>query len=306
MKKILIFYGSYGGGHLSAANSIREYIEKNYEDTEILMVDCIEYINKILNKITTKAYADMAKNARWAWEFIYYRTEKGPASKISSNTQKILALKLNKLIQDFQPDLIVSTHPFSSQMCAYLKKKGKTNSKIATILTDYAPHSQWLMYPEYVDYFFVAHEGMKISLVEHGVPLEKIYATGIPLSNRFLSHYDKKKILSEFSLQLNKITILFFAGGKYGFGKDKTFNILKSLISGFPDMQIIAIAGKNEKMKHQFEELVDETHTEESVKILEFTNKIPELMSVSDLVITKPRWINNNRKFSFWSSYNSY
>ena len=27
MKKILIFYGSYGGGHLSAARSIKEYIE---------------------------------------------------------------------------------------------------------------------------------------------------------------------------------------------------------------------------------------------------------------------------------------
>ena len=29
MKKIMIFYGSYGGGHLSAARSIREYIENN-------------------------------------------------------------------------------------------------------------------------------------------------------------------------------------------------------------------------------------------------------------------------------------
>ena len=26
MKKVLIFYGSYGGGHLSAARSIKEYI----------------------------------------------------------------------------------------------------------------------------------------------------------------------------------------------------------------------------------------------------------------------------------------
>ena len=27
MKKIIIFYGSYGGGHLSAARNIKEYIE---------------------------------------------------------------------------------------------------------------------------------------------------------------------------------------------------------------------------------------------------------------------------------------
>ena len=32
MKKILIFYASYGGGHLSAANSINNYIENNTID----------------------------------------------------------------------------------------------------------------------------------------------------------------------------------------------------------------------------------------------------------------------------------
>ena len=71
MKKILIFYGSYGGGHLSAAKSIKEYIEKNYTDTDVVMLDCIEYVNKIINKLTTKAYADMAKNAHWIWKQLY-------------------------------------------------------------------------------------------------------------------------------------------------------------------------------------------------------------------------------------------
>jgi processive 1,2-diacylglycerol beta-glucosyltransferase len=41
-------------------------------------------------------------------------------------------------------------------------------------------------------------------------------------------------------------------------------------------------------MKERFENLVFETNSQESVKVLEFTNKVPELMSVSDLVITKP------------------
>ena len=52
MEKILIFYGSYGGGHLSAARSIKENIEANYPNKEVLMVDCIEYVNKIVNNKT--------------------------------------------------------------------------------------------------------------------------------------------------------------------------------------------------------------------------------------------------------------
>ena len=52
MKKILIFYGAYGGGHLSAAKAIKNYIDSNYPDCETMMVDCVEYINKYLNKLS--------------------------------------------------------------------------------------------------------------------------------------------------------------------------------------------------------------------------------------------------------------
>ncbi len=288
MNKILIFYGSYGGGHLSAARNIRDYIENNYTDCEIQLVDCIEYINKILNKVTTKAYTDFSRNARWIWKQIYYGSEKGGLSKISNSINRVMAVKLNKLLQEFNPSLIISTHPFSSQMCAILKKKQKINCKLATVMTDYAPHSQWLVAHEFVDYYFVAHEGMKEELIERGVDSKKIFATGIPLSNRFLLSYDKSKILSEYNLSPNKKTILFFAGGEFGFGKDKTFNMLKSIIDNFPYLQVIAIAGRNIKIKERFDELVSATNSGDSVKILSYTNQVPELMSVADLVITKP------------------
>ncbi len=288
MNRILIFYGSYGGGHLSASRSIRDYIQSNYPDSEIMMVDCIEYINKLFNKVTTKAYVDFSKNARWIWKQLYYGSESGGLAKISNSINRIMAIKLDKLIQEFCPTLIISTHPFSSQMCAILKQKGKVNCTLATVMTDYAPHNQWLVAHEFVDYYFVAHEGMKEQLIERGVEPNKIYATGIPLSNRFLLNYDKPKILQEYNLSPDKKTILFFCGGEYGFGKDKTFNRLKAIIDTFPNLQVIAIAGRNEKMKERFDALVEETNSRNTVKILSYTNQVPELMSVSDLVITKP------------------
>lgn len=288
MNRILIFYGSYGGGHLSASRSIRDYIQSNYPDSEIMMVDCIEYINKLFNKVTTKAYVDFSKNARWIWKQLYYGSESGGLARISNSINRIMAIKLDKLIQEFCPTLIISTHPFSSQMCAILKQKGKVNCTLATVMTDYAPHNQWLVAHEFVDYYFVAHEGMKEQLIERGVEPNKIYATGIPLSNRFLLNYDKPKILQEYNLSPDKKTILFFCGSEYGFGKDKTFNRLKAIIDTFPNLQVIAIAGRNEKMKERFDALVEETNSRNTVKILSYTNQVPELMSVSDLVITKP------------------
>lgn len=41
-------------------------------------------------------------------------------------------------------------------------------------------------------------------------------------------------------------------------------------------------------MKNAFEEVIEKYNKFNSVKILEFTNQVPELMSISDLVVTKP------------------
>ena len=288
MKKVLIFYASYGGGHLNAAKSIKECIDTNYPNYETELIDCMKYINKPIEKITTAAYREMAKKAPWAWGKIYSDSQKGPLAHISSRSNKIFAIKLLKLLREKQPDIIISTHPFGSQMCSYLKRKGKITAEIATIMTDFSPHDQWLVGSDFTDYFFVAHDKMKDYLISKNIPEEKIFATGIPISSRFLKQYNKEEILKEFDLQKDKKTILFFGGGEFGLGKTQTVEIFESLIRDFNYLQVIAISGKNPKMKESFNNIVQKCNKENSVKILEYTNQVPELMSISDLVVSKP------------------
>ena len=287
MKKVLIFYASYGGGHLSAAKSIKQYIDEYYDDIQTEMIDCVKYVNKALDKVTTAAYREMAKKAPWAWEKVYYKSQDGFLGKVSTTSNKIMAVKMAKLFREFKPDIVISTHPFGSQMTSYLKQKGKTNCKLATIMTDFKSHDQWLIGNKFVDFYFVSNSLMKESMIQSNIPNDKIFVTGIPISNRFLQCYNKDEICSLFDIDANKKTILFFGGGEYGLGKDKTVSILNSL-TNFSNIQVIAIAGKNEKMKQEFEKIVKEKHKEKTIKVLPFTDKVPELMSISDLVITKP------------------
>lgn len=288
MKKILIFYGSYGGGHLSAAKTICSYLEKNYKnDVEVKIVDCIEYINKYINKVSTEAYKELAKKAPWAWKHVYNNSQAGALSHISTTTNKLMSHKLNSLLQEFKPDLVISTHPFASQMCSLLKQKNKINCKLATILTDYHIHAQWLVLYKNIDYFFVANEQMKLDMISKGVRDQRIFVTGIPISERFLKSYNKQEILEKYNLSPDQKTILFFAGGEFGLGRSTTYTILKILIRIFKEVQVIAISGKNKKMNQKFNDLVKSTNTQNRVKILEYTNDVPELMSISMGVITK-------------------
>ena len=288
MKKILIFYASYGGGHLSAANSIKDYLSSNYEKIDVELIDCMKYINKPIEKITTTAYNEMAKKAPWAWGKIYSDSQKGPLAHITTRSNQVFAIKLLRLLREKKPNLIISTHPFGSQMCSYLKRKGKITSKIATILTDFAPHDQWLVGSDYTDYFFVAHNKMKEYLISKNIPENKIFATGIPISNKFLETFDTSKILNSLSLIENLKTVLFFAGGKFGLGKSRTLEIFNTLVNDFNNIQVIAISGKNKKMYEEFNQIVKIANKTNFIKLFEFVNNVPELMAVSDVVITKP------------------
>ena len=287
-KRILIFYASYGGGHLSAANSIKDYIENNFPEANTMLVDCIKFINKALDKVTTTAYKEVAKKAPWAWGQVYSNSQRGALAQISSTSNKLMAHKLLKLFEAYEPDLVISTHPFGTQMTSYLKKKHKINCKLATIMTDFAPHDQWLVGKEFIDFFFVAHSGMKNALIQNYVPPEKIFPTGIPLSNKFLVHFDKSAIMKNFNLDEQRKVILFFGGGEFGLGKSKTLKLFSDFIEYAPDEQIVAIAGKNEKMKEHFNEIASNCKRPFDIKVFGFSNQIPELMSISNLVVTKP------------------
>ena len=243
MKKILIFYGSYGGGHLSAAKSIESCFKTEYNNKiEIQTVDCIEYINKYINKVSTGAYKELAKKAPWAWKQVYKRSQNGALSHISNTTNRLMSHKLNSLIKNFNPDLIVST----------------------------------------------PNDNMKSDMIAEGVDKDKIFVTGIPVSEKFSEDFNKSDIYKEFGLVEDKPTVLFFAGGEFGLGRNTTYMTLKALIRLFKNLQIVAISGRNQKMKKRFIELVDKTSSSNRVKIIEFTNKVPELMSISIGVITKP------------------
>ena len=286
--KVIIFYASYGGGHLNAAKSIQECILNNYKEIDVELIDCMKYVNITIEKITTAAYREMAKKAPWAWGRIYADSQKGPLAHISSRSNKIMAIKLLKLLREKNPDLIISTHPFGSQMCSYLKRKNKIHAKIATIMTDFAPHDQWLVGSDFTDYFFVAHKKMKDYLISKNIDERKIFDTGIPISNRFLVDYDKNSILKELEFHDNKKAILFFGGGEFGLGKTRTVEIFECFVKLFKNTQIIAISGKNEKMRNAFEKIVKENNRTDSIRVFEYTKQVPEFMSISDLVVTKP------------------
>lgn len=122
-----------------------------------------------------------------------------------------------------------------------------------------------------------------------GVSEDKIYATGIPVSNKIYEEYNKNDVIKDYGLEENKDILLFFGGGEYGLVQKTTSDILQAFINNLGNkFQMIVISGKNEEVKEKFQEIVDENNANDKVKVIGFSNEIPKLMKVSTLAITKP------------------
>lgn len=286
--KILLLYAKVGNGHLKAAESLKEALESLGEDIKIDYEDGLEYSSQLTNKLIVKGYASLARSAPKVFGTMYERSntqDLNTFGEINKTVNKALTIRLKKMLREKAPDIIISTHPFVSHMCAYLKRKKKTNAKIVSIMTDYGIHNMWLEENEYIDRLMVATNEMKQDCIrEYNVPESKVLVTGIPVSKRFSMEYNKEEILAELGLDSGKTTLLFFAGGGQGLGKSE--GMFEEMVQAPYDFQLIAITGKNEKQKERFEKIAKISN--KNIVVLGYTNKVPELMSVSDFVITKP------------------
>ena len=287
---ILLFYASYGSGHLSAATAIEQYIRENYPDAKTLKIDCVEYINKSINKISTSAYKSIILKTPMLWGQVYKLLKNDTILDITQFSNRFMAKKIFTLFEDFEPDLVISCHPLGGQITSFLKSHKKTNCKLATVMTDFASHKQWLIGKDYTDYFFVSNIEMKTSLISEGIYPNKIYVSGIPISPNFYKNYNKENIYKSLNIEKDKKNIIFFGGGSLGLSSSSNIQaILTSLLQATDEShQIIIISGKNQKLYNDFQKTINNTYHKSQIKLIDFTTELPELLPITSFVITKP------------------
>jgi processive 1,2-diacylglycerol beta-glucosyltransferase len=279
--KILVLYVSIGTGHKKVAEALRESVNSRYRDWSVDAIDTLKYINPMYHSVVVGTYLNVLKRSLNIYRKIYNASVAGSnISGLSRKLNTLLSRKLKRLLDDYNPSVIVCTHPFTIQMLSSLKEKKNVKAPAIAILTDYVSHSLWL--DNSMDAYIVASQSMKDEIVTMGVPDSIIFPYGIPVSQKFLQCTNKQVVLSEFGLE-NKFTILVMGGG-LGFG-----NIEKTIISLLDcpqDIQIIAVTGTNTRLKKRLEERCKTS--DKNVVLLGYTDKINELMDISDLLITKP------------------
>ncbi len=278
--KLLIFSAATGGGHDQAARAIGEYFGENGYEVQIL--DGLKEANKLVGSVIVNSYRFMARHTPAVFGGLYkWSGDDTGISRLLKSLNSSMGRQLLSVINVEQPDLIITTHPFITDMISSIKKRGLISAPIICVMTDYGPHAAWLA--SHVDAFITATEDMTAPIVELGVPENKIHPYGIPVRKSFFMDFDRAEIYKELGFSEEKPTVLLMAGS---FGVKAAIDFCEALIKSADNMQLIVITGNNESLRESFQRLLSGCSI--TYKLLGFTTEVHKYMQAADLLITKP------------------
>ena len=286
-KRILLTYAMYGSGHRAIAQYIEKYFKSQDEELEILAIDLLKYSTPVLGALSQKVTDFFLLKFPLGWSFIYDLFD----SKFNSAVATKLSLrlfknkKMKKVITDFNPDLVISTHFFGSSLIDYYNKKGITNSKLITVITDYEAQAMWLRGYKREQAIIVGDKDEINYLVKKGVERKKIKAFGIPIHPQTDPLFNIEETKYKYGFTGLRQICLFFGGG--GNGGTHSLPYIRRIVKGNLDMDFIYVAGKNQKAKEKVDKWIKQ-YNADNIKTLGFVNNVPELLQICDFVVSKP------------------
>ncbi len=281
-KRIILMYISEVSGHHSATLAIEKAIKELSAASEILNINSFNYTNPISEKIVNKIYMGVIKRAPKIWDYLYdnQKVVKG-IEKLKKTVHKFNSPKFKALFDRFRPDAVVCAQAYPCGMVADYKKTYNSQIPLIAVLTDYVPHSYWIY--DNIDYYITPSETVSARLANKGVARAKIRALGIPFDPDFSRDMDKGLIKKKLGLSADKPVVLIMGGGQ-GLGPIKS--VVNSL-EGLPfDIQELIVTGTNAKLYKSLKKRIKRLKNQ--VKLYRYVNNINEMMTASDLLISKP------------------
>jgi processive 1,2-diacylglycerol beta-glucosyltransferase len=282
-RRILFLYLTKHSGHFAAAVAIENAVHRLDGHLETMLLDSFSHTNPVLSKVTLKAYLAALKAAPEIWEWMYDNPEfKERTKMIRGLLNRGNSRKLQRLLAEFRPDVIVCTQAFACGVIASWKRAtGRQTPALVGVLTDFVAHRYWA--DDQVDLYIAPNEETKQTLVSQGVRPERVKVEGIPISDRFLRPVDKAAALKNLGLKADIPKILVM-GGSLGLGPMKS--VIRKLNKLPQPFDIIAVTGKNEELKERL--MRRGVKLRHHTKIFGFVENVHELMEIAEVIVTKP------------------
>jgi len=278
-KKILYLFSDTGGGHRSAASAIIKAVGSRADQE---MIDVFAEGSGFLN-VFAKLYSPVIKYSPKMWGMLYYfLDDEKKLERLEKISRPFILDKLTRIIKTKKPNVIVSVHPMVNHLTVEaIKNTGRKIPFIVVITDPVTLHRAWIT-PN-ANLCIVATEDAKKLAIKYGMPEKKIKVIGMPIHPKFAEGpQNKEKARKLEGLDPKTFTILLMGGGE---GAGGMYDIVKEIEKSGLTVQLIVIAGRNRRLEEKLKSEANKFSIK--MKVYGFTDKVDEIMSASDLIITK-------------------
>ena len=136
VSRVLLLYSATGNGHRSVAQAIRASIE------EVSNINCQEIevfaaVQPPLIGSWPKVYSWMATKCIWLYNLLFCLTDNYSVStRIASIIYALSRRRINRILSDINPDVIVVTAPFVSEVVVRARNEFQADFRIINVVSE--------------------------------------------------------------------------------------------------------------------------------------------------------------------------
>lgn len=266
--KILLLTGKFGMGHWSAAQSLRTRLLTAFPGAEAEVEDFVAYAMPNISEAWYRAFQLLVTHGSGLFNTYYKMMENFPSDG-PSLLDPIFESKMEELVAEREPDVVIATHPLCAKAVAHYKWETGAGLPLITCITDLTAHSEWIA--PGTDCYLVGSPEVREQLVEKGVERWRVYATGIPVREEF------KRPIKRAEDGRRHLLVM---GGGLGLmpQKDRFYEELNAMDA----LETVIIAGDNKKL---YDRLAGKY---EHIRVVGYTDRVYEYMAWADLMLSKP------------------
>ena len=284
--KILIISSDTGGGHRSAAAAIVAGLQSfvKGDSGAIRVIRAVEESHHLAAKMVG-IYNWLLRNKQHWMKYYYWLINRFRPDTREFFYKRTVGYVAGQF-QKWCPHIVVSVHPLTQHMFARVLKELGLAERIplVTVVTDpyYGFWKGWAC--DDVRLYLVASEEARRQLVDYGIPAERIKISGMPVHPKFSFPGDDAARIARTQLGLDpeKFTVFLNAGWE---GGGNIPYIFRELIRGELDVQAIFLAGRNEALKTEAEQLASEAKF--PIKVIGYSDEVEKLMGAANVMISK-------------------
>ena len=287
MSPILILSASVGCGHMRAAQAIETALYRLRPDATVEHIDVLKLANRAFRRIYGQGYFDLVAKTPHLIGHLYDhldhppRKMARPLEKFRSGLQQASLAPLVNLLTSRPWDLAINTHFLPAEIIGTLRSAGRIDFPQITVTTDFDTHRLW--HNPHCDCYFTATEEGRLHLADFGVPIQDIFATGIPVDPVFTIRKDPLECRRRYGLSVDRAIVLQLAGG---LGIGRIAQLHAKLLETKMPLHLVVVTGRNADALRQIQKIPCPPKHDRT--ILGFTDAMDELMAAADVVVTKP------------------